>query len=258
MEFRRQMEAEANGLFTCGGQCRRWCRRLGRRLLCGKEEPESRYIRLNAARPTPHRFPSNRLVNTKYTALSFLPKVCSRVLPCAPVCSRVLSCAPVCSRVRPCSRPASGAPASRDTQRSSPQRGSPSLDSVLGSLGAPLSTAPPTCLAGAVRAVLVLFQPVLPAGGGVAVLPATHARASLLVRRAARLRARRHHEQGGVRRPPALQRGPGAQPPELREAAAWRDRRHGAGARAGRRGGAGAADTDQPARACGRGAAAHL
>ena len=45
--------------------------------------------------------------------------------------------------MRPCSRPASGAPASRDTERSSPQRGSPSLDSVLGSLGAPLSTAPP-------------------------------------------------------------------------------------------------------------------
>ena len=85
MELRRQMEAEANSLFTCGGQCRRWCRRLCRRLLCLKQEPEPRYIRLNAARPTPHRFPSNRLVNTKYTTFNFLPKVCSRVLH---VCAR--------------------------------------------------------------------------------------------------------------------------------------------------------------------------
>ena len=85
MELRRQMEAEANSLFTCGGQCRRWCRRLCRRLLCLKQEPEPRDIRLNVARPTPHRFPSNRLVNTKYTAFNFLPKVCSRVLR---VCAR--------------------------------------------------------------------------------------------------------------------------------------------------------------------------
>ena len=165
----------------------------------------------------------------------------------------VLPCAPVCSR------PASGTPSSRDTQRSSPQRGSPSLCSVLGSPGAPLPAARgATCRAGAVRAVLVLFQPVLPAGGGVPVLPAAHARASLLVRRAARLRARRHHEQGGVRRPPPLPRGSNDQPAELHVAAAWRDRCHGAGARAGRHRGAGAADTDQPARACGRRAAAYL
>ena len=85
MELRRQMEAEAHSLFTCGGQCRRWCHRLCRRLLCLKEEPEPRYIRLNAKRPTPHRFPSNRLVNTKYTTFNFLPKVCSRVLR---VCAR--------------------------------------------------------------------------------------------------------------------------------------------------------------------------
>ena len=119
MELRRQMEAEAHSLFTCGGQCRRWCRRLCRRLLCLKEEPEPRYIRLNAARPTPHCFPSNRLVNTKYTTFNFLPKVCSRASVCAP--------APC---VRPCFRPASGTPASRDFQRSSPQRGSPSRDGV--------------------------------------------------------------------------------------------------------------------------------
>ena len=82
-EFRRQ-KAEAKGLFTCGGQCRRWCRRLGRWLLCGSEEPESRYIRLNVARPTPHSFPSNRVVNTKYTALSFFPKVPMPARPPAP------------------------------------------------------------------------------------------------------------------------------------------------------------------------------
>ena len=140
--FQRE-KAEAKGLFTCGGQCRRWCRRLSRRLLCCKEESESRYIRLNVARPTPHRFPSNRVVNTKYNALNFLPKVCQ-------------SCRALGTRL------------------SGPQRGSPRPDSHRFSRW-PLRTAC-SALAGAVRAVLVLFQPVLSAGGGIAVLPAANAR----------------------------------------------------------------------------------
>ena len=67
----RQQKAEASSASTCGGRCRR----LGRWLLCRRPDPQSRYIRLNVARPTPHHFPSNRIVNTKYSLLTFLPKV---------------------------------------------------------------------------------------------------------------------------------------------------------------------------------------
>lgn len=44
-----------------------WC--------CGSRKHESRFIRLNAKRPTLARFPHNRVVNTKYTVVSFVPKV---------------------------------------------------------------------------------------------------------------------------------------------------------------------------------------
>eukprot|EP00965_Chrysotila_dentata_P197127 6178000-Pleurochrysis_carterae.AAC.2 len=43
--------------------------------LCGTREPQSRTIRLNAARPTRLRFPKNIVINTKYTLVSFVPKV---------------------------------------------------------------------------------------------------------------------------------------------------------------------------------------
>ena len=44
-----------------------WC--------CGSRKHESRFIRLNAKRLTLARFPHNRVVNTKYTVVSFVPKV---------------------------------------------------------------------------------------------------------------------------------------------------------------------------------------
>ena len=67
----RQQKAEAKSSSTCGRRCKRFVRWL----LCRASEPESRYIRLNEARPTPHGFSRNRVVNTKYTALTFVPKV---------------------------------------------------------------------------------------------------------------------------------------------------------------------------------------
>jgi len=67
----REQKAEAKNSSSCGGRCKRFVRWI----LCRASEPESRYIRLNEARPTPHGFSRNRVVNTKYTVLTFLPKV---------------------------------------------------------------------------------------------------------------------------------------------------------------------------------------
>ena len=163
---------------------------------CSRSPPGGRLIRLNAGAPTKQRYPRNAVQNTKYSPITFVPKVLYEQFRCnvlrsgLPCSSCVRHAAQVLTNLSSCL-------ARRFFQSVLPARGSlTAFPAAPDRLALHVRRRPHAHTAPPLAAVFS---------------PSTHRPGTTQVHCAAGLRPRRHDDQGGLRRRAALAHRPGYQ-----------------------------------------------